>query len=118
MKLSQTKHKVRVTPLLNGNISNFEVRFRDAAPDSATFRLKSLNFGVLLIQTRVSPCPRTVLLTGIPDVMEQETLQDLLEIHFQKNRNGGGEIEAFLYNPAGRNASALFGTGSKERGDL
>ncbi|XP_037544523.1 interferon-induced protein 35 [Nematolebias whitei] len=88
VKLSQTKHKVRVTPFLNGKISNFE--------------------------TRVSTCPRTVLLTGIPDIMEQETLQDLLEIHFQKNGNGGGEIEAFLYNPAGRSASALFGSGSKE----
>ncbi|XP_013874237.1 interferon-induced 35 kDa protein [Austrofundulus limnaeus] len=91
VRLTQTKHKVRVTPFLNGKITNFE--------------------------TRVSTCPRTVLLTGIPDVMEQETLQDLLEIHFQKNGSGGGEIEAFLYNPIGQNASALFGNASEDGGD-
>ncbi|XP_017274937.1 interferon-induced protein 35 [Kryptolebias marmoratus] len=91
VKLNQTKHKVRVTPFLNGNITNFK--------------------------TRVSTCPRTVLLTGIPDVMERETLQDLLEIHFQKNGNGGGEIEAFLYNPVDQNASAVFGSGASPDGD-
>uniref|UniRef100_A0A3P8TSR0 Interferon-induced protein 35 n=2 Tax=Amphiprion percula TaxID=161767 RepID=A0A3P8TSR0_AMPPE len=83
VKLLQTKHKVRVTPFLNGKITNLE--------------------------TKMTACLRTVLLTGIPAVMEQETLQDLLEIHFQKNGNGGGEIEAFLYNPVGQQASALFG---------
>lgn len=60
-------------------------------------------------QTKMTQCPRTVMLTGIPDIMERETLQDLLEIHFQKNTNGGGEIEAFLYNPLGEHTSAVFG---------
>ncbi|XP_012707383.2 interferon-induced protein 35 [Fundulus heteroclitus] len=83
VKLHKTKHNVRVTPFINGKITNLE--------------------------TRTSMCPRTVLLTGIPDVMEQETLQDMLEIHFQKNGNGGGEIEAFLYNPLGQHAVAVFG---------
>lgn len=59
-------------------------------------------------QTKMSVCHRTVLLTGIPDVMERDILQDLLEIYFQKNSNGGGEIEAFLYNPLGEHISALF----------
>lgn len=58
-------------------------------------------------------CPRTVLLTGIPDVMEQETLQDLLEIHFQKSTNGGGEIDACAYNPVGHQTSAVFEGGTK-----
>uniref|UniRef100_A0A1A7X2E1 Interferon-induced protein 35 n=3 Tax=Iconisemion striatum TaxID=60296 RepID=A0A1A7X2E1_9TELE len=89
--LNQTKHKVRVTPFLNGKITNLE--------------------------TKMSMCPRTVLLTGIPDIMEQETLQDLLEIHFQKNGNSGGEIESFLYNPLGQNILALFGNASKEERD-
>uniref|UniRef100_A0A8C4I210 Interferon-induced protein 35 n=1 Tax=Dicentrarchus labrax TaxID=13489 RepID=A0A8C4I210_DICLA len=75
------KYKVRVTPFLNGNITN--------------------------LQTKMSVCPRTVLLTGIPEVMEQETLQDLLEIHFQKSANGGGEIEAFLYNPLGQQSTLI-----------
>ncbi|XP_072224927.1 interferon-induced 35 kDa protein [Leuresthes tenuis] len=83
VKLQQTKHRVRVTPFLNGNITK--------------------------LQTKMSMCPRTVLLTGIPEIMEQETLQDILEIHFQKNGNGGGEIEAFLYNPLGQHAEAVFG---------
>uniref|UniRef100_A0A3Q0RTS9 Interferon-induced protein 35 n=1 Tax=Amphilophus citrinellus TaxID=61819 RepID=A0A3Q0RTS9_AMPCI len=81
--LPKKKHKVRVTPFLNGKISN--------------------------LKTKMKACPRTVMLTGIPNIMERETLQDLLEIHFQKNTNGGGEIEAFLYNPLDQHASALFG---------
>lgn len=82
VQFQDKKHRVRVTPFLNGKITNLEFK--------------------------VTLCPRTVLLTGIPDIMEQETLQDLLEIHFQKNTNGGGETEAFLYNPLGQNVSALF----------
>ncbi|XP_070958374.1 interferon-induced 35 kDa protein homolog isoform X3 [Oncorhynchus clarkii lewisi] len=76
------KHSVKVTPFLNGEITSF--------------------------QTRLSACGRTVLLTGIPAVMEQENLQDLLEIHFQKTSNGGGEVDAFLYNPLGQHTLALF----------
>nr|QLA10405.1 interferon induced protein 35 [Oplegnathus fasciatus] len=83
IKLQEKKmHRVRVTPFLNGKITNFK--------------------------TKMSVCPRTVLLTEIPAVMERETLQDLLEIHFQKSSNGGGEIEAFLYNPQGQHTMALF----------
>ncbi|XP_067332009.1 interferon-induced protein 35 [Channa argus] len=76
------KHRVRATPFLNGNITN--------------------------LKTKMSMSSRTVLLTGIPDVMDRDILQDLLEIHFQKNSNGGGEIEAFLYNPIGEQTSAVF----------
>ncbi|CAJ1076377.1 interferon-induced 35 kDa protein [Xyrichtys novacula] len=81
-------HRVRVTPFLNGTVTKFKTKMR--------------------------VCPRTVLLTGIPAVMERETLQDLLEIHFQKSGNSGGEIEAFLYNPQGHKTSALF-TGVSEK---
>lgn len=89
VRIQKTKHEVRVTPFLNGKITN--------------------------LQTKMTVCPRTVLLTGIPAVMEQEMLQDLLEIHFQKNGNDGGEIEAFLYNPVGQQASALFGGASSDK---
>ncbi|XP_060921837.1 interferon-induced protein 35 [Labrus mixtus] len=75
-------HRVRVTPFLNGNITN--------------------------LQTKMLTCPRTLLLTGIPDFMEADTLQDLLEIHFQKSSNGGGEVTAFFYNALGQKTSALF----------
>ncbi|XP_034395678.1 interferon-induced 35 kDa protein homolog isoform X2 [Cyclopterus lumpus] len=83
VSLPQKKHKVRVTPFLNGKITNLE--------------------------TKMTVCPRTVQLTGIPNVMERDVMQDLLEIHFQKSINGGGEVEHFLYNPLGRHTSAVFG---------
>ncbi|XP_026222553.1 interferon-induced 35 kDa protein homolog [Anabas testudineus] len=82
VEIQKKKYRVRVTPFLNGNITN--------------------------LKTKMSMCRRTVLLTGIPDVMERDSLQDMLEIHFQKNSNGGGEIEAFLYNPLGEHTGALF----------
>ncbi|XP_014912334.1 interferon-induced 35 kDa protein [Poecilia latipinna] len=88
---NKNRHIVRVTPFVNGKITNLE--------------------------TRTSMCPRTVLLTGIPDVMDRETMQDMLEIHFQKNGNGGGEIEAFLYNPVGQQTLALFGSAAPEPGE-
>lgn len=77
------KHKVKVTPFLNGEITDF--------------------------QTKLSFCSRTVLLASIPNIMAHENLQDLLEIHFQKTSNGGGEVDAFLYNPLGQKTVALFG---------
>ncbi|TKS91424.1 Interferon-induced 35 kDa protein [Collichthys lucidus] len=82
VKLQNKKQRVRVTPFLNGNITN--------------------------LQTKMSVCPRTVLLTRIPVVTDRDTLQDLLEIHFQQTKNGGGEIEAFLYNPLDEQTTALF----------
>ncbi|XP_038607520.1 N-myc-interactor isoform X2 [Tachyglossus aculeatus] len=37
---------------------------------------------------------RTILLTGLKDIQEEEEdLEDLIHIHFQKERNGGGEVE-------------------------
>lgn len=91
VELQEKMHRVRVTPFINGRITN--------------------------LQTKMAVCPRTVLLTGIPAIMERENLQDLLEIHFQKSSNGGGEIVAVLYNPLGQRTSALFegvAAGNKE----
>lgn len=88
VKLQRNCHTVRVTPFLNGEITTLETKF--------------------------TMCPRTVLLTGIPNIMDQETFQDELEIHFQKNGNGGGEIEAFLYNPLGQHNEAIFSSGSSD----
>ncbi|XP_016332398.1 interferon-induced 35 kDa protein isoform X2 [Sinocyclocheilus anshuiensis] len=76
------KYKVKVTPFLNGEIS----------------QMKICN----------SVCMRTVLLTGIPDIMDKDNLQDNLEIHFQKMANGGGEVEGIMYNPPGHTTLALF----------
>lgn len=80
--LLKTKHTVKVSPFINGELATLETEYQ--------------------------ACSRTLLLTGIPDVMDQETLQDLLQIHFQKETNGGGEIVALLYNPLGCEVDALF----------
>lgn len=84
VRLTDSSHRVRATPFVNGNITALE--------------------------TRTRPCRRTVLLVGIPDVADPETVQDLLEIHFQKKSSGGGEIECVLYCPEGRHRTALFQT--------
>lgn len=80
--LQKNRYTVKVSPFVNGELGALE--------------------------TEYEACPRTVLLRGIPDVMDQESLQDQLEIHFQKESNGGGEINALLYNPLGGQVVALF----------
>ncbi|KAM4692514.1 interferon-induced 35 kDa protein [Rhinophrynus dorsalis] len=74
--------KVCVTPSLDGNIKNFKMK----------------NY----------VCNRTVLITGIPDIMDAQNLKDLLEIFFQKNSIGGGEVEDLVYTPEGQCALAVF----------
>ncbi|XP_032919926.1 N-myc-interactor isoform X1 [Catharus ustulatus] len=45
---------------------------------------------------------KTILLKGIPEVEEdEESVQDMIEIHFQKPSNGGGEIEKIKFNSRG-----------------
>lgn len=82
VRLQKTLHTVKVSPFINGELAALETEYQ--------------------------ACPRTVLLRGIPDVMDQESLQDQLEIHFQKESNGGGEIQMLLYNPLGHQVDALF----------
>lgn len=38
---------------------------------------------------------RTVLLTGLKDIemMDEELVEDLINIHFQREKNGGGEVD-------------------------
>ncbi|XP_070583116.1 interferon-induced 35 kDa protein isoform X2 [Erythrolamprus reginae] len=60
------------------------------------------------LQLHPSICPRTVLLTEIPDVLAREMMCEALEIHFQKQSKGGGEVETAVYIPAGHYAVAVF----------
>ncbi|XP_026543426.1 interferon-induced 35 kDa protein isoform X2 [Notechis scutatus] len=60
------------------------------------------------LQLYPSVCARTVLLTEIPDVLGRELMCEALEIHFQKQSKGGGEVESAVYIPAGRYAVAIF----------
>ncbi|XP_073539729.1 interferon-induced 35 kDa protein isoform X2 [Phyllobates terribilis] len=78
----QKKHEVCVSLSLDGDIKRHDIK-----------RLQ---------------CNRTVLITGIPDIKDEETLNDLLQIHFQMGVNGGGEVEAFLYCPKGKSTIAVF----------
>lgn len=61
-----------------------------------------------VLQLRPLVCPRTVLLSGIPDVLDEELMCEALEIHFQKPSKGGGEVEALAYVPPGQCAAAVF----------
>ncbi|NWS30121.1 IN35 protein, partial [Polioptila caerulea] len=80
--IGKGKYKVKISPYMNGDISN--------------------------MQLQPSRCPRTVLLLGIPDVLNEESMTDALEIHFQKASRGGGEVDAIAYVPAGRTGVAVF----------
>ncbi|XP_051479507.1 N-myc-interactor [Apus apus] len=45
---------------------------------------------------------RTILLKGIKDAEDdEEIVQDMIEIHFQKPTNGGGEVDEIKYSPGG-----------------
>ncbi|XP_066192879.1 interferon-induced 35 kDa protein [Sylvia atricapilla] len=80
--IGKEKYKIKISPCMTGDISN--------------------------LQLQPSRCPRTVLLLGIPDVLSEESMQDALEIHFQKGSRGGGEVDALAYVPAGRTGVAVF----------
>lgn len=45
---------------------------------------------------------KTVLLTGInAEQKDEENVEDMIEIHFQKPSNGGGEVDQVTYIPKG-----------------
>ncbi|KAM6114927.1 interferon-induced 35 kDa protein isoform 1-T1 [Phoenicopterus ruber ruber] len=80
--IGKGKYEVKISPCMSGDITN--------------------------LQLQCSRCPRTVLLSGIPDVLGEEPMRDTLEIHFQKASRGGGEVDALAYVPAGRQGVAVF----------
>ncbi|XP_009075755.1 PREDICTED: interferon-induced 35 kDa protein, partial [Acanthisitta chloris] len=80
--IGRGKYKVKISPSMSGAVTN--------------------------LQLQPSRCPRTVLLSGIPDVLGEESMRDTLEIHFQKASRGGGEVDALAYVPAGQTGVAVF----------
>ncbi|XP_073181930.1 interferon-induced 35 kDa protein isoform X1 [Lepidochelys kempii] len=60
------------------------------------------------LQVRPSVCAKTVLLSGISDILDEESMRDTLEIHFQKPSQGGGEVDALGYVPVGKQGLAVF----------
>ncbi|KAM9368734.1 interferon-induced 35 kDa protein [Phaethornis superciliosus] len=80
--IGKREYKLKISPCMSGDIAD--------------------------LQLQPSRCPRTVLLSGIPDVLHEETMRDTLEIHFQKASHGGGEVDALAYVPSGRHGVAVF----------
>ncbi|CAJ1078852.1 N-myc-interactor [Xyrichtys novacula] len=66
-------------------------------------------------QTFCGTAKRTVLLDGIKDVLDPEELKDHLEIHFQKPKNSGGEIECIEYVSKNTAPQTVFFTGEEEK---
>ncbi|KAM8988693.1 interferon-induced 35 kDa protein isoform 1-T1 [Ara ararauna] len=89
--LWEQTYELKISPCMRGEVSNLQPR---SSPRSA--------------QLQPFRCPRTVLLSGIPDVLSEEPMRDILEIHFQKPSRGGGEVDAVGYVPAGRRGVAVF----------
>lgn len=73
---------LRVSPYVSGEIQKAEIKFQQA--------------------------PNSVLVTNIPDVLDAQELNDILEIHFQKPTRGGGEVEALAFVPPGQQGLAVF----------
>ncbi|NXI99417.1 IN35 protein, partial [Psophia crepitans] len=80
--IGKGKYKLKISPCMSGDVTH--------------------------LQLQPSRCPRTVLVSGIPDVLGEEPMKDTLEIHFQKASRGGGEVDAIAYVPAGRHGVAVF----------
>ncbi|XP_074018971.1 interferon-induced 35 kDa protein [Numenius arquata] len=80
--IGKGKYDLKISPCLSGDVAN--------------------------LQLQPCRCPRTVLLSGIPDVLGAEPMRDTLEIHFQKASRGGGEVDALAYVPAGQWGVAVF----------
>ncbi|NXL82928.1 IN35 protein, partial [Alectura lathami] len=80
--LGKIKYELKISPYMSGDVTD--------------------------LQLQPSRCARTVLLSGIPDVLAEEPMRDALEIHFQKDSRGGGEVVGLGYVPAGRRAVAVF----------
>ncbi|XP_071433741.1 interferon-induced 35 kDa protein homolog isoform X2 [Pithys albifrons albifrons] len=80
--IERGKYKVKISPCMIGSIIN--------------------------VQLQPSRCSKTVLLSGIPDLLDEESMRDTLEIHFQKASRGGGEVDALAYVPAGQTGLAVF----------
>ncbi|CAN8218337.1 unnamed protein product [Coccothraustes coccothraustes] len=69
------------------------------------------DFHLRKVQPHCRVSKKTILLKGIPEVEEdEESVQDMIEIHFQKPSNGGGEIEQIKYISRG---AAYAGRGTR-----
>ncbi|XP_072927640.1 interferon-induced 35 kDa protein [Hemitrygon akajei] len=95
------------------NLTNTEfhrVTFRGCDKTAILKVSPFINGEIVHIKVNEVISKKSVLLTGIPDILDEEHLKDFLEIHFQKPRNEGGEVDAITYVPRGKSALAWFET--------
>ncbi|XP_048416809.1 interferon-induced protein 35 isoform X1 [Stegostoma tigrinum] len=76
-----------------------------------------INGEIVKVTVREVISKRSILFTGIPDIMDEEILQDNLEIHFQKPSNGGGEVDAIAYVPEEKSAIVCFEVDSEKKNE-
>ncbi|XP_074079913.1 interferon-induced 35 kDa protein [Macrotis lagotis] len=82
VSLGDTSHPLRVFPYVDGKIQEIEIS--------------------------CCPVPNSVLVSNIPDILDGPDLEDILEIHFQKPSQGGGEVEALTFVAPGSQSLAFF----------
>uniref|UniRef100_A0A4W3H6T9 NID domain-containing protein n=1 Tax=Callorhinchus milii TaxID=7868 RepID=A0A4W3H6T9_CALMI len=97
-----------------------QVEFRGNSRDSKDKKMRLrvspfINGELVDVKLSNAVCERSVLLTEIPDIMDPEELQDLLEIHFQKPSMDGGEVDTFMYLPQGQSAVARFNKDERQK---
>ncbi|XP_074117735.1 interferon-induced 35 kDa protein isoform X2 [Sminthopsis crassicaudata] len=83
--------------------------FVPLGPHSVPLRVfPYVNGKIQEIEINCCPAPHSVLVHNIPDILDGEELLDVLEIHFQKPSQGGGEVEALVCVAPGTQKLALF----------
>ncbi|XP_067843259.1 N-myc-interactor [Heptranchias perlo] len=74
-----------------------------------------MDYSLEKFQTFNGICKRTVLLSDIKNIMEEEELQDKFEIYFQKPSNHGGEVESIKYVPKDQQLIVNFEEDTEEK---
>ncbi|XP_061092193.1 N-myc-interactor-like [Conger conger] len=101
----------QVTFLNTGVAENLTLKNKyclDTNRKIAVSTFPSLEYQLKNFQTFSRVTKRTVLLDGIEDIQDEEDQQDILEIHFQKPTNNGGEVDTIKYLSKGKDAEAYF----------
>ncbi|XP_004859343.2 interferon-induced 35 kDa protein isoform X2 [Heterocephalus glaber] len=109
---------LRVTPYMSGDIQKAEVSTllcrlpRSPVLLPCTVLPQPPPEAPIPPQIQWQAVPRSVLVLGVPDVLDGPELRDILEVHFQKPTCGGGEVAAVAVVPPGQRGLAVFTSAS------